>query len=294
MISIVAPIYWEQYELIDSGNFKKLERFGKYVLIRPEPQAIWEPALSEKEWKRLAHAEFVPDKHQPFSGKWVRYKELPQRWIIGYRSPEVKLRSYLYLGNFKNIGLFPEQAVNWDYIVQRVRRMQNPKVLNLFAYTGMASIAARVAGAEVVHVDATKSAVTKARENMLLNGVGHIRWIVEDSRKFVQREVRRNHKYNGIIMDPPAYGRGPRKEIWQLEKHLDSLLADCAQILKQKDYFLIINVYSLGLSALVLENLIHRHFSHFEIHKFELIELFLPEQQRDFKLPAGVLLRIRG
>jgi len=293
MIEVGTPLYWEtnQYELIDTGNQKRLERFGKYVLIRPEPQAIWEPHLDEKEWYALAHCEYEPKTH--YSGIWKKLKPMDSEWIIGYRSPEVKLRAILRLGTFKNIGIFPEQALNWDYIAEQCRQQEGMKVLNLFAYTGLASIAARAKGAEVTQVDAMKSAITWAKENMLLNHLGHIRWLVDDVKKFVAREVRRGNRYNGILLDPPAFGHGPKKEKWQIEEDLPRLLQMIAEILNRKNYFLILNVYSPQISLFTMRNLVEAYFSHFQIHKLEWMEVYL-QDRAGRKLHEGHLIRMRG
>ena len=291
MIDILTSRYWEDYKLLDSGGKMKLEQFGKYILIRPEPQAIWKPNKSIEQWRDIAHAEYKPT--GSYSGKWIKYKKVPNRWIMKYRSPEVKLRFYVELKQFKNVGVFPEQAVNWDYIMVRARQIPNCKVLNLFAYTGLASITARVAKAEVTHVDALKSSLTAARENMLLNNVGHIRWIHDDVRKFVKREIRRNNKYNGVILDPPAFGHGPRKEKWILEDHVTELIEDISKIMKKKNFFLVVNTYSLNMSALTLANIVQDAFKHFTIKKMEVAEIFLPEEY-DRKLSTGVVVRIYG
>ncbi len=291
MIDILTSRYWEDYKLLDSGNKLKLEQFGKYILIRPEPQALWRPEKSIEQWRKIANAEYKATGN--YSGKWIKYKPTPNRWIMKYRSPEVKLRFYVELRQFKNIGVFPEQAVNWDYIMTRARQIENCKVLNLFAYTGLASITARVAKAEVTHVDALKSSMNVARENMLLNNVGHIRWIHDDVRKFVKREIRRKNKYNGVILDPPAFGHGPKKEKWVLEDHLAELIDDISKIMYRKNFFLVVNTYSLNMSALTLGNIISDSFGNFTIKKMEIGETFLPEEYGR-KLSTGVVVRIYG
>ena len=212
------------YELIDSGDFEKLERFGRYVVRRPEPQAIWRRSLTEEEWRRLADASFLRDGRSEERGEWRLRSGMPSRWTVDYAYEGMRLRMRLGLTSFKHVGLFPEQAANWNFIYDNCVRMRaeerTPKVLNLFAYTGGATLAARAAGADTTHVDSVKQVVTWARENMEQSGLEGVRWIVEDALKFVQREVRRGNRYNGIILDPPAYGRGANGEKWILEDNI--------------------------------------------------------------------------
>lgn len=206
---------WKDYELIDSGNFEKLERFGPFIMRRPEPKALWDKALKEEEWKKLAHTVFTQGAGFSKAGKedsgiWTMHKKMPEQWVITYQDI-FKLR--LGLTSFKHVGVFPEQAPNWDFIAQQVARLKQnfekmapgrkPKVLNLFAYTGAASLAAREAGADVTHLDSVKQVVTWARQNMELSSLDNIRWIIEDALKFVQREARRGNVYDGIMLDPP-------------------------------------------------------------------------------------------
>lgn len=284
------------YELKDSGHFKKLERFGPYVLSRPEPQAIWAPALPAEEWEREAHAVFErrAGKGGDYGdeGNWKLKPGMPEQWHIQYRHRDMRLRLRLGLTSFKHVGVFPEQADNWNFIYDAVRQMPAtgsiPQVLNLFAYTGAASLAARAAGAGVVHVDAVKPVITWARQNMEASGLDNIRWVVEDALKFTQREVRRNRLYQGIILDPPAYGRGPEGEKWLLEKNLGELLFLCSRLLDPARHFFVINLYSMGFSALVLENLVKSFFPEGEDYEFG--ELFVPSPS-GARLPLGVFLR---
>jgi len=215
---------------------------------------------------------------------------MPDRWVTQYRSGSLHLRTKLALSSFKHVGIFPEQATNWDYIAKKVKQIpeDKPNVLNLFAYTGIASLAARASGAEVTHVDSVKQVISWSRENMELSGLDNIRWVVEDALKFVNREVRRGNQYNGIILDPPAYGRGPDGEKWLLEENLNEILRLCALLLKKENFFFIINLYSLGFSALILENLIKAHFGDQVNHEFG--ELFIPDSFGK-KLPLGVFSR---
>ena len=259
-IKLLAPSLWEDYELIDSGNFEKLERFGRCVTARPEPQALWNKSLSDGEWKERADAYFVRDKRSEERGEWVCKPRTPEQWFVEYRYKELEMRMRLGLTSFKHVGIFPEQAENWNFIYDSVSALKNDsphqpiKILNLFAYTGGASLAARGAGAEVTHVDSVKQTVTWSRENMEASAMDGIRWIVEDALKFVRREVKRGNRYHGIILDPPAYGRGAEGERWILEENLGEMLALCGELLgAAPGCFLVLNLYSMGLSALLAQ-----------------------------------------
>jgi len=287
---LLSPDQHTDYQLIDSGGFEKLEKFGPYILSRPEPQAIWDKSLSEAEWDKRSNAVFKKDKNSQEKGQWITKGDMPDKWVFQYRTKELHLRTKLALSSFKHVGVFPEQATNWDFIARTLKQMpeEKPSVLNLFAYTGIASLAAKASGADVTHVDSVKQVISWSRENMDLSGLNNIRWVVEDALKFVQREVRRGNKYNGLILDPPAYGRGPDGEKWLLEESLNELLRLCAQLLKDKNFFFIINLYSLGFSALIVENLIKAHFGTEIKHEFG--ELFIPDSSGK-KLPLGVFSR---
>jgi 23S rRNA (cytosine1962-C5)-methyltransferase len=252
------------YELIDSGDFEKLERFGRYVVRRPEPQAIWRRSLTEQEWRRLADASFLRDGRSEERGEWRLRSGMPSRWTVDYAYEGMRLRMRLGLTSFKHVGLFPEQAANWNFIYDNCVRMRaegrTPKVLNLFAYTGGATLAARAAGADTTHVDSVKQVVTWARENMEQSGLEGVRWIVEDALKFVQREVRRGNRYNGIILDPPAYGRGANGEKWILEDNIGEMLECCARLLEPRGAFLVLNLYSMGLSATLASTAVRQAF----------------------------------
>lgn len=252
------------YELIDSGDFEKLERFGRYVVRRPEPQAIWRRSLTEEEWRRLANASFLRDGRSEERGEWRLRSGMPSRWTVDYAYEGMRLRMRLGLTSFKHVGLFPEQAANWNFIYDNCVRMRvegrTPKVLNLFAYTGGATLAARAAGADTTHVDSVKQVVTWARENMEQSGLEGVRWIVEDALKFVQREVRRGNRYNGIILDPPAYGRGANGEKWILEDNIGEMLECCARLLEPRGAFLVLNLYSMGLSATLASTAVRQAF----------------------------------
>jgi 23S rRNA (cytosine1962-C5)-methyltransferase len=290
MIQLLSPLHWKDYELIDCGQFEKLERFGKYILIRPEPQAVWDKTLSEQEWEKLSHARFKPKSSS--SGEWIKKSAMPERWNIAYETEDISIRFRLGLTAFKHVGIFPEQAVNWDYIGKAVKGMniEQPKVLNLFAYTGGASLAARSAGADITHVDSIKQVVSWANENQELSGLKDIRWVVEDALKFVKREVKRGKKYNGIILDPPAYGHGPNGEKWKLEDNINEIMKDVAALADDKNFFLILNTYSLGFSSVIVENLIKTSFK--GIREIETGELYLQATQ-GVKLPLGVFGKIK-
>ena len=257
---------FRDYELIDTGNFEKLERFGRYVTRRPEPQAIWRPSLAEEEWRRLSDASFLRDARSDERGEWRLREGMPSRWTVEYRYRGMRLRMRLGLTSFKHVGIFPEQAANWDFIYDNCLalggdgRTEAPRVLNLFAYTGGATLAARAAGAGVTHVDSVKQVVTWARENMEQSGLEGVRWIVEDALKFVQREVRRGNRYDGIILDPPAYGRGANGEKWILEEGIGEMLACCAQLLEPERAFLVLNLYSMGLSSTLARTAVRQAF----------------------------------
>jgi 23S rRNA (cytosine1962-C5)-methyltransferase len=286
MIQLLSPQNWKDYELIDCGNFEKLERFGNVILIRPEPQAVWAKKYPESEWTKQHHIRFKG--RSATSGEWIKKdQKTPDRWHISYKNEDIKLQFRLALTSFKHLGIFPEQAVNWDYIIRNVKKFKTPepKVLNLFAYTGGASLAARAAGAETTHVDSIKQVVSWANENQTLSGLENIRWTVEDALKFVKREVKRGRKYNGIILDPPAYGHGPNGEKWKLEDNIREMMDDVVKLLDEDEHFLILNTYSLGFSSVIVENLILSSFP--EVQNLETGELYL-QASSGYKLPLGV------
>ena len=241
MLNYLSPVNWPDYELIDSGGFEKLERFGLYYLIRPEPQAVWDKSLPEDDWEKRSNARFHKEKGNPEKGEWILKKGMPEQWFINYHYKKLKFRMRLGLTAFRHIGIFPEQSDNWNFIYDSINAMHNPskKVLNLFAYTGGASLAAKAAGADVTHVDSIKPVVSWARENMEASGLENIRWVIEDALKFVKRESKRGNKYNGIILDPPAYGRGPDGEKWLLEDQINEMMELCSSIMLEEDKFLI-------------------------------------------------------
>jgi 23S rRNA (cytosine1962-C5)-methyltransferase len=289
---LLAMEDFSDYELLDSGEGEKLERFGKFILRRPEPQAIWKRNLSVEEWTKQANASFTRKSANinEESGNWSLAKGMPDRWQIAYQYKELSLKLRLALTSFKHVGVFPEQSQNWNYLYDAIKNMpvEQPAALNLFAYTGAASLVMRSAGADVVHVDSVKPVITWANENRVASGIGEIRWLVEDAMKFVKREVRREKKYQVILLDPPAYGRGPDGEKWLLERDIDLMIEACAKLLDPVNGVFVINLYSLGLSALVVENLIRQYFP--DMDNYEFGELFIPEKQGR-KLPLGTFLR---
>lgn len=290
MIKLLTPKHWKDYELIDSGNFEKLERFGTQILLRPEPQAVWDRSLSPEEWNKRAQAIFRKEKNDPEKGKWILNKGCKEQWTVKYNFKSLDMTMRLGLTSFRHIGIFPEQGDNWDFIYNKVTAMKNPrpKVLNLFAYTGGASLAACAAGAEVVHVDSIKPVITWARENMEMSGLDGIRWIVEDALKFVKREVRRGNQYNGIILDPPAYGRGADGEKWVLEDQINEMISLCSELLEPSENFVLMSLYSMGFSSLIGNNLIRAAFG--QQKEIEYGELYL-EDGFEKKLPLGTIAR---
>jgi 23S rRNA (cytosine1962-C5)-methyltransferase len=294
---LIHTIYsknWKDYELIDTGDFEKLERFGEYITIRPEPQAIWSKNLSDAEWKNQAHVKFVPVSSS--NGNWEFYKKMPENWEINYNHEALNLNFNLALTKFKHVGIFPEQSVNWDFIFDKTNKIKKniepPKVLNLFAYTGGSSLAARAAGAEVYHVDSIKQVVSWANRNMESSHLKDIRWVVEDAVKFVKREVKRGKVYQGIILDPPAYGHGTDGEKWKLEDQINEMIFDVLTLLDKENHFFLLNTYSLGFSSIIIENLMNDNMKKVNLMnvKPEFGELFIPTATHQ-KLPLGVYCR---
>jgi 23S rRNA (cytosine1962-C5)-methyltransferase len=240
---------WKEYALLDSGDGRKLERFGAYSVIRPEVQAMWRPALKASDWSQ-AGAEFKPGPGEN-GGNWVTGKSLPDRWAVSYD----KLKFWLMLSGSRQVGVFPEQATHWDWIGDCIRQAVRPvRVLNLFGYTALASLAAAAAGAQVTHVDASRKVVSWGRENQTLSGLQEksIRWLVDDASKFVAREGRRESRYDGLILDPPKFGRGPKGEVWEFFKLMPELLRSCRALLSQKPLFIVLTAYAVAASAATL------------------------------------------
>jgi 23S rRNA (cytosine1962-C5)-methyltransferase len=297
-LQIQYPASWKDYELIDSGDFEKLERFGKYILIRPEPQAIWKKVLTEHQWKKMAHAKFVREQTDKFrftddvKGGWSKQPQMPESWEVSYQHKGLNLVLRLALTGFGHVGIFPEQGNNWNFIYDTITswRIEKPRVLNLFAYTGAASVVARTAGAEVVHCDASRPGLNWANQNMQMNKLSGIRWVYEDAFKFVKREVKRGNRYHGIIMDPPPYGRGPEGEKWNLQEQLDELVNMSSQLLEKEECFFILSMYAVGLSPRVGLNVVS---SYYEVDEPEYGELHLKSSNlRD--LPMGTFVRFRA
>jgi 23S rRNA (cytosine1962-C5)-methyltransferase len=250
-LHLLSPTTWRDYALLDSGDGQRLERFGNYTLIRPEPHALWRPALDASEWD-AATIRYVRESGE--KGEWVG-ERLPHEWTLRYND----LRFSCRLTPFRHTGVFPEQATNWEWCANLIRqRSEGVRVLNLFGYTGLATLAAAAAGATVTHVDASRPAMTWARENQSLSGLDSapIRWLIEDVAKFVKREVRRGSYYDGIILDPPAFGRGPKGEIWRFSDDVPALMDDLRHLLSPQPLFLLLNAYAINDSASVLANLV--------------------------------------
>ena len=290
-IAIETPAFWgKNYELIDSGGFEKLEQFGAFVVRRPEPQAVWQKSLSEEFWASKANAYFKKEKGSNERGVWEVKKGVPDKWFMPYQSETLDLNFKISLSSFKHVGIFPEQTSNWEFLAKNIPLLKTPKpkILNLFAYTGGASLACKQVGADVTHVDSVKPVLSWARENMEVSKLDNIRWMAEDALKFVKREARRGNFYQGILLDPPAYGRGPEGEKWVLEEQIDDMLRSVKEILDPKEHILLTNVYSLGFSTLVVENLMKGIFNVPE--KAESGEIYLNDEY-DKKLPLGVFYR---
>jgi 23S rRNA (cytosine1962-C5)-methyltransferase len=272
---------WNDYALLDCGGGEKCERFGNVIVRRPDPQALWPKADPGGPWKE-AHAAFVAEGEH---GQWRVLREVPERWELERNG----LHFVLHRASFKHVGIFPEQAANWDWIGREVHK--GAQVLNLFGYTGGATVAAALAGAQVVHVDASRPSIGWARENAEASGLGTapIRWLVDDAPAFVAREGRRERRYDMVILDPPAFGRGPSGELWQFERDLAPLLDGISQILAPGGR-LLISAYSLGFPAVAIEQVVRASFP--TLRQVETVELVLPEgQPRGFVLPAGLAVR---
>ncbi len=294
-MNIDVTLQHTDYELLDSGDFEKLERFGDIVTRRPEPQAIWRKSYSEEEWREAADASFMRDGRSEERGDWRMKSGVPSRWSIEYSYKKMHLKMRLAFTSFKHVGIFPEQAANWNFIYDECLTIgkqigSKPKVLNLFAYTGGASLAARSAGADTTHVDSVKQVVSWSRENMESSGLEGIRWIVEDALKFVQREVRRGNKYSGIILDPPAYGRGANGEKWVLEENICEMLECCAALLEEQNAFLILNLYSMGLSPTLARTAVWQAFG--KPKEDSCGELIFKDRVQK-ELPLGIYYRFK-
>ncbi len=278
--------HWKDYELLDTSDGERLERWGDYILIRPDPQVIWKGVARHPAWKR---ADGIYRRSSSGGGAWVK-NQLPASWNITYGNLGFVLRPM----GFKHTGLFPEQAANWDWFGEKIRNAGRPiRVLNLFAYTGGATVAAAAAGASVVHVDASKGIVAQAKENAALSGLADapIRYIVDDCKKFVEREIRRGNTYEGIIMDPPSYGRGPGGEVWKLEESIDEFLKLAAKLLSDKPLFFLVNSYTTGLSPRTMGYLMELNIRAKRGGRVECDELGLKVTETGACLPCGASSR---
>jgi len=281
---------WKEYELCDASDGERLEKWGKYTLVRPDPQVIWRDARTHTLWSR-------PDasyrRAKSGGGAWNENR-LPDAWTIAYGSLRFRIKPM----GFKHTGLFPEQATNWDWFSELIRERKaegkEVKVLNLFAYTGGATVAAAAAGARVCHVDAAKGMVAAAKENAALSGLSDapIRYIVDDCKKFIERELRRGNRYDGIIMDPPSYGRGPTGEVWKLEESIDGFVALTAGLLSDEPLFFLLNSYTTGLSAHAMKCVADLRIGNRRGYRSEAEEIGLPVSQKSIVLPCGSSVRV--
>lgn len=272
---------WKDYEVIDCSAGEKLERWGDYLLVRPDPQVIWNTPKRHPGWRRMNGHYHRSSKG---GGEW-EFFGLPQQWSISYKNLTFNLKPF----SFKHTGLFPEQAANWDWFSEKIRNAGHPvKVLNLFAYTGGATLAAAAAGAAVTHVDASKGMVAWAKENAAASGLGDakVRWLVDDCQKFVEREIRRGNRYDAVIMDPPSYGRGPKGEVWKIENAVHPLISLCARLLSDEPLFFLVNSYTTGLQPAVLSYLLGTELRRFG-GTVDAQEVGLPVSESGLMLPCG-------
>ena len=272
---------WDDWGLLDSGSGQKLERYGKFKVVRPEPQAMWPP--SSQDWD--ADATFVPGSDEEGGGRWVEHRPVPKHWQLSRGA----VRFDASLTPFRHLGFFPDMAPQWDWMRER---SSDGDVLNLFGYTGVGTLLLSEAGARLVHVDASKKSVEQGKENARLSGLEDrpIRWIVDDASKFTAREVRRGHRYDGIILDPPKFGRGPEGEVWRLEEGLAPLLADCRKLLDKDSRFLILTVYAVRMSALAIGELVEQTFGDLG-GTVEMGEMAVREEARGLLLPTAIFAR---
>ncbi|MBA3576730.1 MAG: class I SAM-dependent methyltransferase [Sphingomonas sp.] len=272
---------WDDWGLIDCGNGQKLERYGTVTVARPEPQAMWAPALAD--W--AADATFVPGSDEEGGGRWVQHRPVPEQWELERGA----VRFNALLTPFRHLGFFPDMAPQWDWMRERA---DGAEVLNLFGYTGVGSLLLSEAGASLVHVDASKKSVEGGKQNAVLSGLGNrpIRWMVDDAGKFTAREVRRGRRYDGILLDPPKFGRGPTGEIWRLEENLAPLLADCRKLLDGDSRFLVLTVYAVRMSALAIGELVRQSLGDLG-GKVECGEMAVREESRGLLLPTAIFAR---
>lgn len=273
---------WKDYEVIDTSKGEKLERWGKYMLVRPDPQVIWDTDRKDNAWRKPNGHYFRSSKG---GGEW-EFHNLPEEWTIGYKELTFNLKPF----SFKHTGIFPEQAANWDWFSELIQKSgREIKVLNLFAYTGGATVSAAKAGAAVTHVDASKGMVAWAKENAAISGLqdAPVRYLVDDCTKFVEREIRRGNKYDAIIMDPPSYGRGPKGEIWKIEESIFPFVQLTSKLLSDKPLFFLINSYTTGLQPAVLSYMLHTVLDPIKKGKIEADEVGLPVSSNGLVLPCG-------
>ncbi|NLN81697.1 MAG: SAM-dependent methyltransferase [Clostridiales bacterium] len=278
-----AAAEWKDYELLDASDGERLERWGDIILVRPDPQIIWKTQKNDKLWKE-AHARY--HRSQSGGGHWERLRQMPESWQISYGVLKFNLKPM----GFKHTGLFPEQAVNWDWMSEAIRRAGRPvRILNLFGYTGAATLACVAAGAHVTHVDASKGMVAWGRENAALSGLADrpMRWLVDDCGKFVLREQRRGNTYDAIVMDPPSYGRGPGGEVWKLEDQIYPLLLECAALMSEQPLFFMVNSYTAGLSPSVMGYMLDSILTPRLGGRTQADEIGLPVTQSGLVLPCG-------
>lgn len=276
---ILTPDYWQDYILLDSGDGKRLEKFGQYTLVRPDPQCIWRPLLHQSEWQK---ADAV------FDNGWKKHKDMPDKWLLTWKD----LKFWVKLSPFKHTGVFPEQAVHWEFISSVIASETSQSILNLFGYTGISSLIAAEAGAKVTHVDASYPTIGWAKENQLASGLENkpIRWILDDCLKFCQRELKRGAKYDGIIMDPPIYGHDPKGKVWKFEESFPSLVEVAGKLLSDKPLFFIVNAYAISASGIMLENVLKDYLKDFG-GEIESGELALEEQNSNRLLSTGIFAR---
>jgi len=275
---------WKDYEILDMANGEKLERWGDIILIRPDPQIIWKEKTAENKWK-TAFARY--SRSNTGGGSWEYNKKVPESWQVKYKNLTFNIKPM----GFKHTGLFPEQAVNWEWMINKISSEKREiKVLNLFAYTGGATVACLYAGASVCHVDSSKGMVAWAKENVISSGLGEkpVRYIIDDVTKFVEREIRRGNKYDAIIMDPPSYGRGKSGEVWQFENNIADLIELCTKLLVDNPLFFLINSYTTGISASVLENILRLKLKDGKLFSGEI---GLPMSNSNLVLPCGIYAR---
>lgn len=284
-LSVLTGEPWADYGLLDSGDGKKLERYGAYRFVRPEPQAMWAPASAD--WD--AHAEFVPGSDEDGGGRWQFHKPVPRDgWPLAWE----QVRFTAQNTPFRHLGFFPDMAPVWAWMRERIEGLDAPECMNLFGYTGVGTLALAAKGARVTHVDASKKSVAEGKANAELSGLADkpIRWMIDDAGKFTAREVRRGRRYDGIILDPPKWGRGPNGEVWKLEEGLPDLIADCRKLLDDKSRFLFLTVYAVRMSALAIGELVRQHFADLG-GTVEAGELAVREEARGLELPTAIFAR---